>query len=445
MRLITTIYDLLYDKTNRLVNTSLFCSLVIVLVWGSPINLLAAKKGETANLFILSEDQIVLNSHGFHAQKKSGFSIGGVQEGVERGLTVVHFKTSSDYEFKSFDTYGSEKASEELMTVLKKLQENNAVFAVLAHDSAAGALSKYAEELQKLGFTVLGRLKNRQAYAMHNFNGKIEERVDDVSIRLNLDIPDDIRHEHEYFPRIRYEFEPSNDRYIAHAGGEVDGIKSTNSLEALDQNYRRGFRLFELDIIKTKDGQLVAAHDWKMWARFTDYTGELPVTHAEFKKHKIYGKYTTMDFEAINRWFAAHPDAILVTDKVNDPIQFAEQFVDKSRLVMELFSLMSIEEASKNGISPMISQEPLAKIKGDKLTYLEANKVQYVALSRRIIQKEIDLLLALRDAGIKVYVYNVNFDPGKDEKYVQENEIGLVYGMYADKWVFDPAPEGNSK
>jgi hypothetical protein len=26
---------------------------------------------------------------------------------------------------------------------------------------------------------------------------------------------------------------------------------------------------------------------------------------------------------------------------------------------------------------------------------------------------------------------------GKDEKYVQENEIGLVYGMYADKWVFD--------
>ena len=54
-----------------------------------------------------------------------------------------------------------------------------------------------------------------------------------------------------------------------------------------------------------------------------------------------------MDFEAINQWFAAHPDAILVTDKVNDPIQFAQKFVDKNRLIMELFSLMSIEEATQ--------------------------------------------------------------------------------------------------
>ncbi|MDO1499283.1 hypothetical protein Q2T40_03290 [Winogradskyella maritima] len=45
--------------------------------------------------------------------------------------------------------------------------------------------------------------------------------------------------------------------------------------------------------------------------------------------------------------------------------------------------------------------------------------------------------MKLREAGIKVYVYNVNFDPGKDEQYVQDNELGLVYGMYADKWISD--------
>ena len=46
-------------------------------------------------------------------------------------------------------------------------------------------------------------------------------------------------------------------------------------------------------------------------------------------------------------------------------------------------------------------------------------------------------MLQLKKHGIKVYVYNVNFDPGKDEKYVYNYELGLVYGMYADKWVFD--------
>ena len=42
-------------------------------------------------------------------------------------------------------------------------------------------------------------------------------------------------------------------RFIAHAGGSIDGHRYTNSLEALNENYQKGFRLFELYIIKTKD------------------------------------------------------------------------------------------------------------------------------------------------------------------------------------------------
>ncbi len=382
-------------------------------------------------------EQLVLNSHSFHAKTKSNFLVGEIQEHVGRGLTIVHLRTETDFEYRTFDTYGSKTAAAEFVEILGKLQKNRASYAILAHDSAAGTLTAFSSTITTMGFPILGTLKNRQAYVMHNLNGKIDESVHELSINTTLAIPKNIQHAQEYFPKIKYEFEPNIDRYIAHAGGAVDGIKSTNSLEALNQNYKRGFRLFELDIVETKDGKLVAAHDWKMWSRFTDYKGTLPVTHAEFKKHKIYGKYTTIDMEGINKWFAAHPDAILFTDKVNDPIAFANGFVDKNRLVMELFSLMAVEEASKSGIKAMISQVPLGKIKGDKLAYLSANNVRYVALSRRVIANQTALLLDLRKAGIRVYVYNVNFDPGKDEKYVQENELGLVYGMYADKWVFD--------
>ncbi len=401
------------------------------------------KEGLGSNFY--TDGQVSLSSHGFNAKKRSVFTINGVTEQVNRGLTVIHFNSAEVYEFRTFDTYGSEQAAANFVEVLQKLKTGKAFYMILAHDSASKSLQNYTSEVKKLGFEMLSKLVSRQAYTAHNFRGSIEEKVHDMSVSLELQIPHNIKDDTEYFPKPSWEWEPNNDRYIAHAAGEVNGVKSTNSWEALDENYQKGFRLFELDIIETSDGQYVAAHDWKMWARFTDYKGTLPPSHNEFLKHKIYGKYKTLDMDGINRWFAKHPDAILITDKVDDPLRFANQFVFKQRLIMELFSPLAIEEAAENNIEAMISQEPLAALKGDKIAYLAINKVKNVAVSRRIIASQTDLLLKLKENGVKVYVYNVNFDPGKDEKYVMENEFGLIYGMYADKWVFDQPKKQASK
>lgn len=411
--------------------------LCILIGFGFMQTVSADTKSDIIPSVILESPTIELNSNSFNAKKRSDFTIAAQTEQPGRGLTIIHFNTSNKFEYRTFDTHTSEEAAEKMVAVLVKMLNNNSKFAILAHDSAAKSLLKQSDKLAQMGFLQLSALKSRQAYVMHNFKGEIFESIADVSATATVSIPESISDIEVYFPKIHYEFEPNNNRYIAHAGGEVNGVKSTNTKDALDQNYKKGFRLFELDIIETSDKKLVAAHDWKMWARFTDYAGTLPPSHAEFMKHKIYGDYTTLDLKGINAWFAAHPDATLVTDKVNDPIAFANQFVDQNRLVMELFSQMAVEEASSNGIQAMISQGPLMKIVGDKINYLNVNNVKYVALSRRILADKTKLMLQLKEAGIKVYVYNVNFDAGKDEKYVQENEIGLVYGMYADKWAFD--------
>lgn len=435
-----------HRKSNPVTNCTIYLLYLIIGI-GTANGILANTGIDSRPIrhIVVSSEQLVLNSNSFTAQKRSSFSLGEMTEQTERGLTVIHFNTNEKIEYRTFDTHSSADAAAELVAILKRMLKDKAVFAILAHDSAAKSLTAQTGALSNLSFLKLSALKSRQAYIMHNFEGNLYEAVDDLSLSETLKVPLNISDDTIYFPKIKYEFEPNNNRYIAHAGGEVNGIKSTNSKQALDQNYKKGFRLFELDIIETSDGKLVAAHDWKMWARFTDYTGTLPPTHSEFKKLKIYGDYATMDLDGINAWFTAHPDAILVTDKVNDPIAFANAFVDKNRLIMELFSLLAIEEASQNGIRTIISQEPLMAIKGDKLNYLEVNNIKYVAVSRRSIASQTKLLLQLRDKGIKVYVYNVNFDAGKDEKYVQDNEIGLVYGMYADKWVFDKATDTPSK
>jgi len=103
-------------------------------------------------------------------------------------------------------------------------------------------------------------------------------------------------------------------------------------LEAIDLSYKNGFRLFELDIIKTSDNYFVAAHDWKLWAGITGYKGVLPPSRNDFLNQKIFMNYSPMDLEIINTWFDQHPDAILVTDKVNSPREFSSKFIDKKRL-----------------------------------------------------------------------------------------------------------------
>ena len=56
-------------------------------------------------------------------------------------------------------------------------------------------------------------------------------------------------------------------------------------------------------------------------------------------------------------------------------------------------------------------------------------------MSRRNVERKADLLQRYKENNIKVYVYHVSFDAGKDELHVLNNEIGIVYGMYADQWI----------
>jgi hypothetical protein len=169
----------------------------------------------------------------------------------------------------------------------------------------------------------------------------------------------------------------------------------------------------------------------------TGYRGELPPSHDVFVQHKLFGKYLPLDMDRINSWFAAHPDAILVTDKINEPGEFSAVFVDKSRLMMELFSMDALMEGLQTGIrSAMASWNVLDAIEGDKVTPLKEIGVTDVTVSHRILKDNLPLLINLKNNGIRVYVFHVNDKDGIDESYVFCNDMDYVYGMYADTFDF---------
>lgn len=387
---------------------------------------------------VYKPNEIYLKSTGFFSinnRGKSEIFTGYIPHPIKRGINILYVE-NGQYTVKNFDPYMDKDAGSAFIKFVSILISKNQFFACVASDSAEKLLKNHTEELIDLGFVVLPKLGEREAYIAYLKDGIIREFTDERSLSKTLKYKTLLSKEKKKRKKER-------SRFIAHAGGMIDTNKSTNSLEALNLNYAKGFRYFELDIVKTKDGKYVATHDWKTWAKQTNYKGNLPPTEATYRNRKIMGKYTSMTLPQINSWFEAHPDAILVSDKINEPRAFSEMFTDKSRLMMELFTFEAFQEAKTLGLKGVLLTHNLVrKLKGDKVKKLKELGVENIAVNRNDISKNIDLYNRIKKAGIKTFVYNINFEKGKDEIYVFKYEMGLIYGMYADRWTFpDTLPQ----
>ena len=232
------------------------------------------------------------------------------------------------------------------------------------------------------------------------------------------------------------------EHFIAHAGGAIDGINYTNCVEAMDLSYSKGCRLFELDLTYTTDGKIVAAHD------------SPGVTEEEFMNTLIHGKYTPMNMQTINDWFRRHPDAILVTDKINDPQRIYDEFWFRDKVIMELFTWEAVDKANILGIKPMVSENLIFGFSKKAMEMgmlpeapknlsiieqiLEDKQIEYVCMSRYYQITDINkpFLKRLKNKGIKNYVFHLELPLPisgiSAEQYVWEYEMDYCHGMYAN-------------
>ena len=300
---------------------------------------------------------------------------------------------------------------------------------IMVHGNGHGPFN---DILSAHGLIKLSNLGEDMAYVAYPYHGFLSEHTsaNTLSFALNLDpnsTPDE---------RIK-SWSKDRTRFIAHAGGTIDGIRYTNSLEALDRAYENGFRFFELDIIQTSDDHFVAAHDWKKWHEMTYSEGREPVSLDLFLKKPLLGKYTALDMDRINLWFEQHPDAILVTDKINHPIPFSKAFHYPERLIMELFSLDAIKDAQTvPSIEVMVNEQVLQSLGPNSLAFLQQHEIHKAAVSRNFLHNASDRCAELRDNGIQIFAYHLNMDDQKNEVYVLHHDLPLAYGMYADDWKF---------
>ena len=159
---------------------------------------------------------------------------------------------------------------------------------------------------------------------------------------------------------------------IAHAGGAIDSLTYTNSLEAVQNAVARGVKFIELDIVISPEGEPLAFHS-SPDVIDTIYSCDPPHMD-EFVKEPIRARngktYTKLTWREINKLFLDNPNLILVVDKTDDP-QVLEKYFPKlkKRMIVECFSMERFVEVSKRGfMMAMLSEEafsPAAVLKQD--------------------------------------------------------------------------------
>ncbi len=148
--------------------------------------------------------------------------------------------------------------------------------------------------------------------------------------------------------------------YIAHAGGVIDGYAYTNSLEAVNNAITNGIRYIELDLDYTSDDSLVATHNW-MGCEDILADGNVP-SYADFINHKIYGRFTPINYARIDSIMQANPKQHLVTDKISDYEIITKYFCKyKNRLIVECFEDDDYYRLMKAGYEVFRSEYPPTK------------------------------------------------------------------------------------
>ena len=228
-----------------------------------------------------------------------------------------------------------------------------------------------------------------------------------------------------------------NYRFIAHAGGGIDDLKYTNSLEAVNKSIKDNFKLIELDIRETLDNVFVGVHEWKEFKKITNIKkndeNELnneALLLNEFKKKKIYKKYTPLDIISINDIFRKNNELILLTDKTNNFSKLNSDLnFDKKRIMVEVFGKKNYFKSISEGII-----NPIYSFNHKDYNFVIKHKIKIISAHSQDIINNSQIYKKLVENNVMVFMYSSN-----ESDFINNNLDILFTHVYTDFWNINSA------
>jgi len=220
-------------------------------------------------------------------------------------------------------------------------------------------------------------------------------------------------------------------RAIAHALGGINGEDGINTLESLEHNLQRGFRMFEVDLTLTEDGSaLFGFHDGaEHHLSWSDEDRSGVPTH--------FDEYHILSAEELIRCIAPLPDVYLVLD-------MSSAFEPSLRKLVE--TVESVDPKMLRRIIPQIytfehlaivrSIAPFERViltlyrmngfqESEVVGWVRENEIGAVTMWADLVNPEFSA--RLRDAGAVVYGHTVN-----TPEWVIRTLSNGGYGIYTD-------------
>lgn len=252
-------------------------------------------------------------------------------------------------------------------------------------------------------------------------------------------------------------------KVISHAMGGINDHAYTNSYEAFIANYEKGNRVFEVDLLLTEDGKLVARHEWTQhMTELLQQEDKLPkdrqavrLSYEEFKQSKILGAYDPLSWSDIMDLMERYPDIYIVTDT-------KEQEPEDMKLELSLLvdSAKARDPQLLERVVPQIYNQPmLGTVEGiyefpsiiytlyatgdtdeEVIDFVSKHSIEAVTIPEQRVTRA--FLSKLKKAGVASYVntINENADAGKLKRmgasgvysdFLTEKEIGSTSWLYA--------------
>ncbi|WP_026575783.1 phosphatidylinositol-specific phospholipase C/glycerophosphodiester phosphodiesterase family protein [Bacillus sp. UNC438CL73TsuS30] len=256
---------------------------------------------------------------------------------------------------------------------------------------------------------------------------------------LQMELPKNIN---EWFPFIPFKVTPyawvQKTKIIAHGMGGIERKRVTNSLKAFQSNYKIGIRVFEVDLVFTTDGHLVARHDWH--AYMYPFLGQEnkgdQLSLQEFKSLKIHDGWEPLSVYDLITLMKRYPDVYFVTDTKLDNTRVISEVVAQfskenrallQRVIPQVYGPKDYQKIKE--IYPfenmILTTYRLDMSQENILGFLQNSDIKVVTLSQK--QASLPFIARLKRQGISVYVHTVN---NKVEAKTLLNQG--VTGIYTD-------------
>lgn len=223
--------------------------------------------------------------------------------------------------------------------------------------------------------------------------------------------------------------------FVAHAGGGYENRTYTNSLEALNANYNKGHRYFEVDFNWTSDGKLVAIHDWEnsLEKRFPQGArqGKTP-TEEEFLNFRSRDGLTQLSFSQVVSWARSRQDVVIVTDIKERNIDALKWVRDRfpediAFIVPQVYSYSEYPLAKGLGFKNVILTLYMMSIQLEEVFFFAKENRPYAITMHRNIAMNSPLPVLLKNLRVTAYAHTVN-----DMQEVAKLRQRGVYGVYTD-------------